>query len=150
MGKKIGYLRVSTDQQSTARQVDALEGRCDELRIEHGVSATAARPVFEALLAELAEGDTLVMWDIDRAFRCTEDALRVKRELKERGVLMEILTLHVNPYTEIGGFVYTVAAATAELERERLVRRTKEGLRAARRRGKRLGRPRKDSWRLAA
>jgi DNA invertase Pin-like site-specific DNA recombinase len=151
MGRKIGYLRVSTDEQSTARQHDALAGLCDEMRVEQGVSATAAaRPVFEALFDELATGDTLVLWDLDRAFRCAEEALRVRRILMKRGVVMKILTLHVDPYTEIGGFVYAVAAATAELERERLIRRTKEGMAAARKRGAKIGRPKKCGLERAA
>ena len=151
MSKTIGYLRVSTDKQTTARQADALEGLCDELRIEPSMSATAKkRPVFSELLKDLAEGDTLVLWDLDRAFRSAEDALRVRRMLMGRGVLMRIMTLHVDPYTETGGFIYTVMAASAELERIRLIRRTKEGIAAARKRGKRVGRPRKSDLPVVA
>ncbi|MDD9911211.1 MAG: recombinase family protein [Ahrensia sp.] len=138
---KIGYLRVSTVEQKPDRQIDGLKEHCDELRVER-ISATARmRPVFDALLAELRPHDTLVVWDLDRAFRSTIDALVHSEMLRDRGIEFQIVTLGVDTSTADGRLIYTVLAAFAEHERNRLSERTKEGLRAARRRGVRLGRP---------
>ena len=144
IGRRIGYLRVSTDEQRPDRQIDGLEAKCDELRIEHGVSAAAkSRPVFDALVDELKAGDTLAVWDLDRAFRSTIDAITCAEALRERGARLRIVTMNVDTAPEDGEFIYTVLAGIAQFERRRLARRTKEGLAAARRRGKVLGRPRK-------
>lgn len=142
MQKRIGYLRVSTDDQSTDRQRDGLQTHCDELHIEHGVSATAkSRPVFEKVLSEVGQGDTLVVWDLDRAFRSTIDAIMVADSLRERGAHFHIVNLSVDTSTPAGMLVYTVMAAQAQFERANLAQRTKEGLAAAKKRGKQLGRP---------
>lgn len=142
MQKRIGYLRVSTDDQNTDRQRDGLQAHCDELFIEQGVSATAkSRPVFEKILSELQAGDMLVVWDLDRAFRSTIDAIMVADSLRERGVHFHIVNLSVDTSTPAGMLVYTVMAAQAQFERANLAQRTKEGMAAARKRGKQLGRP---------
>lgn len=143
--KKIGYLRVSRKDQSFARQIDGLKIHCDEMRIEQVSAASRSRPVFDTLIASLASGDTLVVWDLDRAFRSTIDAVTQAELLRERGVNFQIVTLNVDTATPDGMLVYTVMAAIAEHERKRLAKRTREGLAAARKRGKRLGRPPKMS-----
>jgi len=144
MGKRIGYLRVSTQEQRPDRQIDGLRSECDEMRIEHGVSATAKkRPVFDHLLRELEAGDTLVVWALDRAFRSVLDALTVAKQLQERGVHLRVIALDMDTATPAGRFVYALLAALAEFERDTLVERTRQGLCAARRRGKTLGRPHK-------
>ena len=137
---KIGYLRVSTEEQRPDRQIDALEPICDELHIERQSAVSAKRPVFDSVIANLREGDTLVVWDLDRAFRSTVDALVTAERLCERGVEFRIVTLGVDTATADGKLVYTVIAAFAEHERNRLSERTKQGLRAAVKRGKVLGR----------
>ena len=140
---KIGYLRVSTEEQRPDRQIDGLEPLCDVLRIEKTSAAGKTRPIFDRILAELRAGDTLVVWDLDRAFRSTVDAIIQAEGLKERGIEFQIVSLGVDTSTADGKLVYTVIAALAEHERSRLSERTKQGLEAARRRGQRLGRPRK-------
>ena len=143
MTKRIGYIRVSKDEQNPARQIDGLQAVCDELRIEQGVSAAAkSRPVFEQTLAELKEGDTFTVWDLDRAFRSTVDAVMTADALRARGVHFQIVTLAVDTATPAGKLVYTVMAAQAEFERSNLIKRTKEGMKAAKRRGVHVGRPR--------
>lgn len=141
-GRRVGYLRVSTDEQRPDRQVDGLESECDELRLELGVSAIArTRPVFDRLLIELEAGDTLVVWALDRAFRSALDAISVAKVLRERGIHLKIVSLHMDTSTPAGRFVYTLLAALAEFERDNLAERTRQGLSAARQRGKTLGRP---------
>lgn len=143
MGRRIAYIRVSTEEQRPDRQIDGLRPHCDELRIEQGVSATAKkRPVFDDLLEDLKPGDTLVLWALDRAFRSTAAATTTLNVLRERGVHICILALGIDTATPVGRFQYALMAALAEFERETLSERTKQGLAAARRRGVILGRPR--------
>lgn len=140
---KIGYLRVSTQDQSHQRQIDSLNTICDRLYTETLSATSKKRPVFEKVLRKLKLGDTLVVHDLDRAFRSTIDALNHAESLRERGVNFQILSLNVDTGTPAGRFVYTVMAAQSQLEREILSKRTKEGMAAAKRRGKHIGRPRK-------
>ncbi|MEP5730003.1 MAG: recombinase family protein [Sulfitobacter sp.] len=138
---KIGYLRVSKHEQSPDRQIDGLRGLCDELHIERLSAVSAKRPVFEALVAQLKSGDALVVWDLDRAFRSTIDAITTAEKLMTRGVEFQIVSLSIDTATPHGEFAYTIMAAAAQFERRLLCKRTREGLAATRRRGTRLGRP---------
>jgi DNA invertase Pin-like site-specific DNA recombinase len=140
---KIGYLRVSTEDQSHQRQMDSLSQICDELHVETLSASSKKRPVFEAVLAKLQSGDTLVIHDLDRAFRSTIDALMQAQKLRERGVHFQIVNLNVDTATPAGQLTYTVLAAYAEFERQTLIQRTREGMQAAKKRGVRLGRPKK-------
>lgn len=137
---KLGYLRVSTEDQKPDRQIDALEPLCDKLYIEKASAVAKNRPVFDRVKKALTQGDTLVVWDLDRAFRSTIDALTQAEQLRERGIEFQIVTLGVDTSTADGKLVYTVIAALAEHERSRLSERTKQGLQSAVRRGKILGR----------
>ena len=123
------------------RQFDGMRAICDELRFEKASAVAAKRPVLDGLLAELCEGDTLVVWDLDRAFRSTRDALDHAEALLERRIHFQVITYNIDTSHEDGMLVYTLLAAINQHERQRLVRRTKEGMEAARRRGKQIGRP---------
>lgn len=114
---------------------------CDELHIET-LSATARkRPVYEDVMRRLAPGDVFVIWDLDRAYRSAKDALNELDRLRGRGIDFLIANLDLDTTTPHGRLVYTIMGALAEFERATLSQRTKEGLAAARRRGRRLGRP---------
>ncbi|MEM1369186.1 MAG: recombinase family protein [Cyanobacteria bacterium P01_H01_bin.15] len=142
--RRLGYVRTSTERQSPRRQIDGLSAHCDEVFLEEGVSACADhRPVYEDLTASMNPGDTLVVWDLDRAFRSVLDALTEMRRLSELGIGFEAITEQHDLTTPEGGFNFTLRAALSEWEREKLRKRTKEGLDAARARGVTLGRPRK-------
>lgn len=141
--RRIGYLRVSTEEQRPDRQIEGLKALCDELHVETLSEISRNRPVYETVKSRLMPGDMLVVLDLDRAYRSARDALDELHGLHERGVNFSIANLHVDTTTPEGYWVYTVMSANAELERRTLSRRTKEGLAAARLRGKRLGRPRK-------
>ena len=134
-------MRVSTQDQCLDRQFDGMRGICDELRVEKLSAVAAKRPVLEGLLADLREGDTLVVWDLDRAFRSTRDALDHAEALLERRVHFRVITYNIDTAHEDGMLVYTLLAAINQHERQRLARRTREGVEAARQRGKRIGRP---------
>ncbi|MEE8060135.1 MAG: recombinase family protein [Pseudomonadales bacterium] len=142
--KRIGYIRTSTDMQITDRQVMQLDGICDEVLIEDGVSAVSKkRPIYQEALSKLEKGDVFVVSSLDRAFRSALDALTELEKLEQRGIQFQSLSQNFDTTTPDGKFLYTLAAALATWEREILSQRTKEGLVAARLRGKTLGRPRK-------
>jgi DNA invertase Pin-like site-specific DNA recombinase len=143
--RKIAYLRVSTAEQRPDRQIDGLRELCDELHIEKVSAVAKRRPVYERVIRNLEPGDKLVVWDLDRAFRSSLDALSEIEKLRARGIELQIANLHIDTSTPAGIFVYTIMSALAEFERRMLSQRTKEGMAAARKRGKRLGRPPKMS-----
>ena len=139
--RRIGYIRVSTASQITDRQTLQLEVDCDELHIERISGAAETRPVFDAVIASLEAGDTLVVSDLDRAFRSAVDAMLTADHLRQRQVHFRIHSIHLDTASEEGELFYTILAAFAQFERRIISRRTREGLAAARRRGVILGRP---------
>ncbi len=142
--KRLGYIRTSTGNQLADRQVLALEGVCDEVFIEDGVSAVKKhRPVYEQVITLLQPGDVLVVSSFDRAFRSVLDALGELDKLHRRNIQFKSLTQDFDTTSPEGKLLYVIAAALAEWERQTLSQRTKEGLVAARKRGKTLGRPAK-------
>ena len=83
----IGYARVSTDEQVTALQFDALEAAgCDEIYEEHGSGATAERTELKNVLEAVRKGDTLVVWRLDRLGRSMRDLIEIVENLKTKGV----------------------------------------------------------------
>lgn len=139
--RKVGYLRVSTQDQCVDRQIDGLHRLCDELHIEKLSAVSRKRPVYQAVMQSLQPGDIFVVWDLDRAFRSVIDAVTEAERLRAAGIEFQIANLQVDTTTPAGMLVYVVMSAFAEFERRVLVQRTKEGLAAARKRGQRLGRP---------
>lgn len=143
-GRRLGYIRTSTAEQCPDRQIEGLRHACDEVFIEQGVSACAeSRPIYEEVIAKLQPGDTLVVWDVDRAYRSVIDALTEVGSLNARGIAFKAVGKDYDLTTPEGEFVLTMEAALGAYERKKLSMRTKEGLAAARARGVRLGRPRK-------
>ena len=112
--------------------------------IEDSVSAVRKkRPVYDQVIKALKQGDVFVVSSLDRAFRSSLDALTELEKLHQHGIQFLSLSQNFDTTTPDGKFLYTLAAALATWEREILSLRTKEGLEAARRRDKKLGRPRK-------
>ena len=140
---KYGYIRVSTEGQNEDRQIDALEAICDEMDIERVSAVSQNRPVYDAVVEKLSEGDTFVILDLDRAFRSVVDAVSEAEKLRQRGIGMKIVNLNIDTATPAGELVYTMMAAAAQFERKLLIQRINEGLAAARKRGVKLGRPSK-------
>lgn len=138
---KIGYLRVSLEDQKEDRQADGLKDLCDEIYMEKISGASKKRPVYQQVVERLKSGDTLVVWDLDRAFRSTVDALLEAEKLRQRGIEFQIVNLNVDTATPSGELIYTVMAAFAQFERTNLIKRTKEGMASARNRGVHIGRP---------
>ncbi len=139
---KIGYLRVSTEEQNTARQSDGLKTVCDEIYVEKISAVAKERPIFDLVMEKLEPGDTFVVWDLDRAFRSTIDAILEADKLRARSINFQICTLSIDTTEPAGEFFYTIMAAYGQFERRILSRRTREGMAAAKRRNKHVGRPR--------
>ena len=142
--QKVGYARVSTDEQILDLQLDALEAAgCDRIFTDKGISAIAKkRPGFEKALASLKRGDTLVLWKMDRAFRSLRHALDTLEVFEKEGIDFLVLTEGIDTSTAMGRCFFQIRNSFSELERNLISERTKAGLKAARRRGVTLGRPR--------
>ncbi|KIA78822.1 recombinase [Chromobacterium piscinae] len=143
MGKlRFGYARVSTDDQTTALQADALKlAGCSRVYADKASGkASVARPQLEECLADLREGDTLVVWRLDRLGRSLPDLVRIVTELEQKGVAFESLTERIETSSASGKLIFHVFAALAEFERNLIRERTKAGLAAARVRGRVGGR----------
>lgn len=142
--KRLGYVRTSTNKQYTDRQVNKLKKCCDKVYIEDGVSARSkARPVLNQILADLDAGDEFVVTAYDRAFRSVIEGLTTLDDLTERDITPVSLSQQVDPTTPDGRLYLTIILGMGEWEVNVLAQRTIEGLKAAVRRGKTLGRPRK-------
>jgi DNA invertase Pin-like site-specific DNA recombinase len=140
---RIGYARVSTDQQDTALQVDALrKAGCEKIFQDKGVSGSLVkRPQLDKCLKSLQEGDTLVVWKIDRLGRSLAHLASTLDDLQKRGIKFLSLTEHLDTSTHMGRAMYQMAGIFAELERGWIAERTYAGRIAARKRGVRFGRP---------
>jgi len=141
--KTLGYIRCSTPEQRLDRQFK-LYDICDRVYEEHGVSATSKkRPVYDQIMSDLRPGDTFVVTAIDRVYRSTCDATTELERLHRANIYFRCLALHLDTRTPDGKLFYDILAAMAEWERSIISTRTKEGLCAAKLKGKKLGRPRK-------
>ena len=143
MGQRIGYARVSTDDQNLDLQLDALHraGIADSCLYSDTASGKdAERKELAACLKALREGDTLVVWRLDRLGRSLPDLVRIIGELEKKGVGFESLTEKIETSSAAGKLVFHVFAALAEFERNLIRERTRAGLVAARARGRSGGR----------
>ncbi|EHK4871936.1 recombinase family protein [Enterobacter hormaechei] len=137
----IGYVRVSTNEQNTALQRDALERSGCELIFEDKMSGkTSDRPGLKKLLKTLSSGDTLVVWKLDRLGRSMRHLVILVEELRQRNVNFRSLTDSIDTSTPMGRFFFHIMGALAEMERELIVERTRAGLAVARVQGRIGGR----------
>jgi len=138
----IGYARVSTVEQSADLQRDALSSANAVVIYEDKASGrTMERPELEQCLKALREGDTLVVWRLDRLGRSLQDLIRIVNDLESRRISLKSLKESVDTSVPTGKLVFHLFAALAEFERELLKERTVAGLAAARARGRNGGRP---------
>jgi len=139
--QRFGYGRVSTLDQNLEAQADALiKAGADKVFIEKITGTKASRPELDRLRELMREGDTLVITRLDRLGRSTKDLLAIASELEEKGVELEVLEQNINTKTPEGKLFFTMIAAMAEFEHSMMVARTKDGLAAARARGRLGGR----------
>jgi DNA invertase Pin-like site-specific DNA recombinase len=138
----IGYARVSTEDQATDAQADALTAAgCAVIFREHISGAKATRPELLEALAKVQRGDVLVVARLDRLARSLSHLLSVIAELDAKGAHFKSLADPIDTTTPQGRFALQVLGAVAELERALIRERTKDGLRAAKRRGRVGGNP---------
>jgi DNA invertase Pin-like site-specific DNA recombinase len=142
---KIGYARVSTDDQSLALQLDALRAAgCEVIHEDKASGVLNGRKGLADALKGCASGDVLVVWKLDRLARSLHDLVVIAADLKGRGVGLKILTgegAAVDTTHAQGRMIFGILAVMAEFEREMISERTKAGMAAAKRRGVRAGRP---------
>tara|TARA_R110002110_G_scaffold414492_1_gene644684 strand:- start:33 stop:623 length:591 start_codon:yes stop_codon:yes gene_type:complete len=137
----IGYARISTTEQKLEPQVDALKAAGCETVFEDVISgAKADRPGLNEALAFLRNGDTLVVWKLDRLGRSMKHLVETVTGLGERGVGFRSLTEGVNTTTTGGTLVFHLFGALAQFERDLIIERTQAGLKAAAARGRKGGR----------
>lgn len=138
----IGYARVSTDDQNLDAQTDALTAAGAERIFADKISGSSRkRPELDRMLDQLRDGDVIVVTKYDRLARSLRDLLDIVEAIKERGGGFRSLAEDIDTTTPAGRLVFHVFASIAQFERERISERTREGLDAARRRGRVGGRP---------
>ena len=139
---KSGYARISTVDQDPALQLDALQAvGCDPIFTDTASGVDRERPELAKCLDQLRAGDSLVVWKLDRLGRSTLHCIEISDQLRARGINLVSLTEGIDTSTTNGRLYFTILAALAEAERERIHERTRAGLAAARKRGRVGGRP---------
>jgi DNA invertase Pin-like site-specific DNA recombinase len=136
----IGYARVSTVDQNEALQRRELEGAgCNRIYTDKASGKNADRPELTKALDRLEEGDTLVVWKLDRLGRSLLDLITIVKNLEDRGVNFRSLTEGFDTTTNGGRLVFQIMGALAEYERNLIRERTRAGLAAAKAAGHRGG-----------
>lgn len=137
----IGYARVSMLDQNLALQKDALvNAGCERIFDDKVTGTRADRPGLLKAMEVLREGDTLVVWKLDRLGRSVKQLVDLVGDLHNRGIQFKSLTDAIDTSTASGRFFFHVMASLAEMERELNIERTRAGLEAARKLGRRGGR----------
>lgn len=148
---KIGYARVSTDDQNLDLQRDALTSAgCERICTDTASGAKAARLGLAEALAFARAGDVLVVWRLDRLGRSLKELVALVDQLGTAGVGLESLTERIDTTTASGELVFHIFGSIAQFERRLIVERTRAGLVAAKARGKRGGRPSLPAEKVAA
>ena len=147
----IGYARVSTQEQNLDRQLDNLKARgCERIYQEKMTGTKADRPELEKMLDTLRQGDTLVVDSFSRLSRSTKDLLDMVERLNAMGVNLISLKEQLDTTTATGKMMLTMLSALSQFERDLIAERTVDGLKAARARGRKGGRPKAGSEKAKA
>ena len=136
-GVRIGYGRVSTRDQNPDGQRDALVGAgCDEILVDKASGKLARRPALDQALLIARAGDQLVITKLDRLGRSLEHLIALSRDLQARGVDLVVLDQGIDTSTAVGRMFFQILGAIAEFEHALMSERTRDGLEAARARGR--------------
>ena len=137
----IGYARISTNDQNLDMQRDALKkAECEKVFVEQMSGGLDTRPELERTMKTLVEGDTLIVWRLDRLGRSLKHLIELTTELEERGIGLRSLTEAIDTTTASGKLTFHIFGALAEFERNLIRERTQAGLAAARAKGRKGGR----------
>lgn len=143
-GQKVGYIRVSTAEQNTARQETKLESMVDKLFIDKCSGKDRHRPQLTACLEYLREGDTLFIDELSRLGRNLKDLIEIIEILNKKGVALKSLKESLDTATPQGKLMFHMLGAIDEFERELLLQRQREGIQEAKKAGKYKGRKQKE------
>ena len=139
----IGYARVSTNEQRDILQIDALkQAGCIKIFTDRTSGAYKKRPGLSKAMGSLKNGDTLIVWKLDRLGRSLIDLVEIVNSLKGKGINFLSLQESINTNTGVGKLTFHIFASIAEFERDIIKERTMAGILAARKRGRIGGRPR--------
>ena len=139
---KIGYARVSTEDQRLDLQLASLQlAGCDKIFKEKMTGTNNGRPVLNHTLVALREGDVLVVWKLDRLGRSLQHLIEIVELLDSRGVGFKSISDNIDTTTSGGRLLFHIIGAIAEFECAQISERTKAGMQAAQRRGVKMGRP---------
>lgn len=145
MGKIFGYARVSTQDQNLDLQLDSLEKAGAAVIYKEKMTGTKKeRPELEQLLKAISEGDSVVVYKLDRISRSTKHLIELAETFEEKKVNFISIQDSIDTSTAMGRFFFRTMASIAELERDIISERTKSGLQSAKMRGRNGGRPSKD------
>lgn len=137
----LGYARVSTKDQDASLQIDALDKHgCTKIFTDTKSGVLAERPELTRLLDYAREGDTLVVWRLDRLGRSIKHLIEQVEELNTRKIEFQSLQENIDTTTAGGRLIFHLFSALAEFEHDLIVERTQAGLEAARARGRKGGR----------
>lgn len=142
----VGYARVSTVEQDTALQLDAMSRAGVSTVFQEKRSGVAARPQLELALASLVPGDVLVVYKVDRLARSLTDLLRIIDRVEAAGAAFKSLTEPIETSSPLGRMMLQILGSFAEFERSTIRQRCAAGREAARARGVHLGRPNTVDW----
>ena len=138
---RVGYVRCSTVEQNEARQLKMMEEQnAEKVFIDKASGKNTDRKEFKAMMAFVRSGDVVIVESISRIARNTRDLLSIISELSEKGVEFVSLKESIDTATPQGRFMLTVFGALAELERENILERQREGIEIAKSEGKYKGR----------
>jgi DNA invertase Pin-like site-specific DNA recombinase len=141
---RIGYIRVSSEEQNLDLQLEAMrQAGCDKVYEDKASGVTQDRPGLQLALEVLREGDTLVVWKLDRLGRTVKQLVNFVTWFEENGIHLKSLTDAIDTTTPSGRFFFHIMASLSQMERELMLERTRAGLSAARARGRLGGRKRK-------
>jgi DNA invertase Pin-like site-specific DNA recombinase len=140
---KIGYARVSTQDQNLEMQLDALgKAGCEKIFQEKASGIKSDRPQLAAMQQILREGDVIYIYKLDRLGRSLKHLLEMTSDFEKRGIGLVSINDHIDTTTAQGRLIFNIFASLAEFERDLIRERTKSGLEAARARGRKGGRSR--------
>lgn len=140
---KIGYARVSTQDQNLEMQLDALgKAGCEKVFQEKASGIKSDRPQLAAMQQILREGDVIYIYKLDRLGRSLKHLLEMTSDFEKRGIGLVSINDHIDTTTAQGRLIFNIFASLAEFERDLIRERTRSGLEAARARGRKGGRRR--------
>ncbi len=137
----IGYSRVSTNDQNLDLQIDNLKSAgCEKIFRDKLSGAKSIRPGLEKLYENIREGDTVIVWRLDRLGRSLKDLIEIINKFQSKGVTFKSITENIDTTTASGELIFHIFCSLAQFERRLIKERINAGIAAAKARGKIVGR----------